>query len=120
MVKKIKLMADYGCDPLWWDESDIVGDIAPEMLPLAAETIQRLHQWANRYDETLDWDDPANSPGFQNEEDARDFEEEGLNLWQQIQQELSPNYTVSYFSEKLGKVICDRTTLEVLQEKINV
>jgi len=55
-------MTDYGCDPLWWEEPDIVGDIAPESLPLSKDTIARLHQWANQYNARLNWGDPSNSP----------------------------------------------------------
>jgi len=29
-IEKIKLMADYGCYPLWWASSGKVGDIDPE------------------------------------------------------------------------------------------
>ena len=28
-VKKIRLMADYGCDPLWGEDADNIGDIDP-------------------------------------------------------------------------------------------
>ncbi|MHC5729637.1 MAG: hypothetical protein ACYTXY_37035 [Nostoc sp.] len=34
-AEKIKLMADYGCYPLWWVSSDKIGNIDPETLPLS-------------------------------------------------------------------------------------
>jgi hypothetical protein len=104
MARKITLMTDYGCDPLWWEEPDIVGDIAPESLSLSKDTIARLHQWANQYNARLDWDDPGNSP-IPKPEEVAEFETEGINLWQQLRQELAPDYEVFYFSDQLQKLI---------------
>ena len=104
MAKKITLMTDYGCDPLWWEEPYIAGDIAPESLPLSKDTIARLHQWANHYNTRLNWDDTSNSPIPKPEEVAQ-FETEGINLWQQLRQELAPDYEVFYFSDRLQKLI---------------
>jgi hypothetical protein len=95
MAEKIKLMADYGCYPLWWVSSEKVGDINPATLPLSQKTISRLEKWAEVYDAKLNWDDPASS-GFPSN-DAKDaFEEEGISLWKQLQKELAPNYQVLY------------------------
>jgi hypothetical protein len=104
MAIKIKLMADYGCDPLWWADADKVGNIDPARLPLSQETINHLRKWATAYNATLNWQDPANSPDLSPEEEAA-FEEEGINLWKRLQTELAPNYRVVYFSELLGKVV---------------
>jgi hypothetical protein len=104
MAEKIKLMADYGCYPLWWASSDKVGDIDPTTLPLSPKTISRLEKWADVYDEKLNWDDPASS-SFPNNETRDAFEEEGISLWKQLQKELAPTYDVVYFSERLGEAI---------------
>ncbi|MBC1236505.1 hypothetical protein [Nostoc sp. 2RC] len=106
----IKLMADYGCYPLWWVSPDKVGDIDPESLPLIPETISRLEKWTEVYDATLNWQDPANSPELSPEAEAA-FEKEGISLWKQLQTELAPNYQVVYFSESLGKVLSDPSEL---------
>ncbi|MBD2385800.1 hypothetical protein [Cylindrospermum sp. FACHB-282] len=97
-------MADYGCYPLWWASSDKVGNIDPEILPLSKETITRLEKWEEIFNAKLNWEDPANSPGFSAEEEAA-FEEEGISLWKQLQKELAPNYEILYFSESLRKVV---------------
>lgn len=115
MSKKIKLMVDYGCDPLWWEEPDEVGDIDPATLPLSEDTIERLHRWAKAYDATLNWADPTDSPGFESADAEAAFESEGISLWKQLQKELAPtNYEVVYFSELLGKVLTHPSELEVL------
>ncbi|MBR8826649.1 MAG: hypothetical protein DSM107014_01870 [Gomphosphaeria aponina SAG 52.96 = DSM 107014] len=44
MARKIKLMADYRCYPLWWEDTDKVGNIEPKTLSLKEETITRLEK----------------------------------------------------------------------------
>lgn len=104
-------MPDYGCDPLWWND-DEVGDIDPESLPLSSYTIERLHKWAEAYDATLNWQDPADSPGFRSTEAKEAFEGEGISLWKQLQTELAPNYEIVYFSDKLRKVVSNLAELQ--------
>jgi hypothetical protein len=111
MAEKIKLMADYGCYPLWWASADKAGDIDPQTLPLNQETISRLEKWAEIYDAKLNWEDPDSS-GFPSLEAKAAFEAEGITLWKQLQKELAPNYEVVYFSEKLRKVVTHPTELE--------
>lgn len=120
MAHKIKLMTDYNCYPLWWTNGR-VGDINPNTLPLNQKTIQSLEAWANVYDNILNWDDPASS-GFASLEDKEAFEQEGINLWLQLREELSPNYQVIYKSELLQEFFADPQELEksslVLNPKI--
>jgi hypothetical protein len=112
-TQKIKLMADYGCYPLWWISPEKVGNIDPETLPLIPETIKRLNKWEEIYNAKLNWEDPANSLDLSEEAEAA-FEEEGISLWKQLETELTPNYQVIYFSELLGKVLTHLSELEVL------
>ena len=114
MAEKIKLMADYGCYPLWWASSDKAGDIDPEILPLSRESISRLEKWADIYDAKLNWEDP-NSSGFPSLKAKDAFEKEGISLWKQLQKELPPDYKVVYFSETLRKVVSDMNELESLR-----
>jgi len=113
MAEKIKLMADYGCYPLWWASSGKAGDIDPETMPLSEKTVSRLEKWADIYDAKLNWEDP-NSSGFPTLEAKAAFEQEGISLWKQLQKELAPNYEVIYFSEQLRKIVTDINELESL------
>ncbi|GET42911.1 hypothetical protein [Microseira wollei] len=106
MKKTIKLMADYGCYPLWWVEDEKVGALSPSELPLSQETIKQLKAWASIYDDTLNQDYPPDS-GLASEQEAEDFERQGVSLWQQLCQELAPDYEVFYFSEKLRQLLTD-------------
>lgn len=114
MAIKIKLMADYGCDPLWWADEDKVGNISPAKLPLSPNTIKRLLDWAAAYNATLNWADPADSPGFPKEKAEAAFEAEGISLWQQLMEELAPNYEVSYYSDRLQKLLSNPREVEIL------
>ena len=112
MPKRIKLMADYGCDPLWWMVgSGKAGDIDPTTLPLKPETIERLQKWAAIYDGILNQDDPASSD-FENSAAELAFDREGIKLWHLLRKELSPEYEVSYFSDRLGKLFTHPSPLE--------
>lgn len=111
MPKKIRLMTDYGCYPLWWDEPDQVGDLDPESLPLSQEIIQRLYDWADAFDARLNLADPSDSPEVTPEEVER-FEWEGLSLWKQLDQELSPDYEVVYFSSHFHQIFTNPVKLE--------
>jgi hypothetical protein len=104
MKEIIKLNADYGSHPLWWDSPGKVGNIEPTALPLSQKILTRLLAWITIYESTLNWNDPASS-GFPSEEAREAFEQEGISIWHQLRQELSPDYEVRYFSQKLRKVI---------------
>ncbi|GFE70838.1 hypothetical protein [Chroococcus sp. FPU101] len=102
MQKKIKLMAEYNYFPLWdIDEAD---NLEPNDLPISSVTVERLYNWAKCYDSIIDWNKPQEA-GFKNLGEKEAFEQEGLALWQQLQQELSPHYQVYYFSEKQHKLL---------------
>ncbi|CAD5982140.1 Antitoxin [Planktothrix tepida] len=111
MPIKIRLMTDYGCYPLWWDEPDQVGDLEPESLPLSQETIQRLYHWADAFETRLNLADPSDSPEVTPEEIER-FEWEGLSLWKQLDQELAPDYEVVYFSSNFHQIFTNPVKLE--------
>ena len=99
MTTKIKLMPDYCCYPLWGIDVDNIGNINPATLPLSQDTIKRLEKWANIYDATLNWNDPASS-GFPDDHSESIFEEEGISLWYQLREELYPDYAVYYLSDR--------------------
>ena len=113
MVKKIELMTDYGCYPIWWAAgSGYAGDIDPETLPLQPETLERLQKWAASFDSILNDDDPGASD-FASEEDLHTFEREGISLWYHLRAELSHDYEVGYFSYRLRKHFSHPRELEV-------
>ena len=57
--KRIKVMADYRCDPLWALDEDRYGCFAPEMIDLSPGLTADLNAWAADYDTSLDPDDPV-------------------------------------------------------------
>lgn len=105
MKRKLKLMPDYQCHPLW-SASGPPDNIDPSTLPLSVETRSALDEWARAFDARMDLDDPTQERELTPAEvDA--FEREGVHLWKALLQELPSDYEVSYKSMKLGKVFTD-------------
>ncbi len=102
MIKKIKLMPDYHCSPLWLQGTDF-DNLSPNDLPLSQVTLARLDNWAKKYDATLNDEYPPDS-GFASLEDEVIFELEGIILWLQLRQEL-PTWEVVYYSYYLKQVL---------------
>ena len=100
-MRNIKLMADYECFAIW--DEDTVDNLNPDDLPISDNLKLKIHQWEETFDATLNRSDPANS-GFSGRDDLRQFDEEGLKLWQQLRQELGDEYLVRYFSHLNRKV----------------
>ena len=59
--KRIKVMSDYQCHPLWALDEERYGCFAPEMIDLSPELTADLTAWAVAYDTCFDPDDPAAS-----------------------------------------------------------
>ena len=102
MTKRIKLMADYESFPLW--DVDEVGNLNPDELPLSQETKERLERWADRYDATLNRQDPLAS-GFASPSEEAAFEEEGRALWKKLEEELGAEFRVLYYSQAESRLL---------------
>ncbi len=93
---RIKLMPDYECWPLWWDnEPDRFGDIDPASLDLSADLCAALIAWAIRYDATLNQDYPPDS-AFPSKQELDAFVEDGRLLAERVRQALGPDLELRY------------------------
>lgn len=92
-MKKLKLMPDYQCFPIWKNDAGQVGNVDPEALPISKELREKILTWAKVFDSTLNEDDPINS-GFQSEQAELEFKELGRTLGALLQLELGPAYLV--------------------------
>lgn len=100
MAKKIKLMAEYNYFPLWYLET---GDnLDEEDLPLSVEMIEKLNNWADIYNNIIDWDNPSES-GFKSEEEKQNFDNQRDILVMELQKELGKDYQVCLFRENLDE-----------------
>jgi len=112
MKKKIELLADYGCSPLWeYEDNDLVDNAPPSEYPLSEATIERLLNWQKIYDGIIDWDDPA-AADFASVQEEIVFEREGISLWLQLQKELGDEYEIVYFSQFQQRVVSHLDELE--------
>ena len=92
-MRKLKLMPDYECFPLWEASPGQVGNINPDELPISAGLRSKLVQWAAEYDATLNREDPAQS-GFPTDESKAEFKRTGMELGEQLKSELGPDFSV--------------------------
>jgi hypothetical protein len=99
MGKRMKLMPDYGCSPLWeYLDGDLVDNPSPDGLPLTDDLKAALHAWAAAYDRTLNQEYPPDS-GFASPAEEETFEAEGRRLWRELRSQLGPGWEVVYHGE---------------------
>jgi hypothetical protein len=97
--RRLKLMPDYQCNPLWEYEEppgDLYANPDPAELPLTEATVRELRAWAAWFDTFLNMDDPTDSREVLPEETAA-FDQAGRRLWGVLREELGPGWVVSYF-----------------------
>ncbi|HHH1591716.1 TPA: hypothetical protein ACPZUF_000416 [Yersinia enterocolitica] len=94
-MKTIKLMADYGCHPLWETTPNDFGDISPNELPISIELQDSLKRWADRFEAILNMDDPASSR-FKSTSEEEMFIADGYELAQRLRDELGSEYEIIY------------------------
>lgn len=92
-MRTLKLMAEYQCYPLWEASPGEIGNIDPDLLPISATLRGQLLAWADVYDSTLNWEDPAIS-GFPNVDAVEVFKAQGIKLADQLRVELGSEFTV--------------------------
>jgi hypothetical protein len=97
MSAKIKLMADYGCFPIWSSDGSGYENIDPKSLPISADLQEALKKWADWYSSTLNMDNPQLS-GFTSEEERVRFDTEGRELFARLRRELANIEDLSFFS----------------------
>ena len=95
-MRKIKLMADYQCYPLWEATEGEIGNIDPSSLPISESLVNDLLLWSKQYDSTLNNLDPLNS-GFRSKKDELSFIEFGEKLRERLREELDAEYYIFLF-----------------------
>lgn len=93
MSKRLSFRTEYCAWPIW--DIDDFGYIDPAQLPLAENTVKQLIAWQGTFDATLNQEYPPDS-AFSSEDAETTWRLEGINLWQQVQKELEPDYEVYY------------------------
>jgi hypothetical protein len=103
--KRIKLMADYGCDPIWAMDDDIYGCFPPEDLNLSPELTADISAWAAAFEGRLDMNDPGANDRSEAEYAAEgsEHEAEGRRLAILIKRE-RPDLTVFAYTYAIGVV----------------
>jgi hypothetical protein len=84
--RRIKVMTDYGCYPLWAMDEGKIGPFSPHHLGVSPELENDLWAWAAELDMSVNGEDPARSNW--SEARHRQHIEQGLSLARRIKQEL--------------------------------
>lgn len=92
-MRHLKLMADYGCYPIWRQDGNGDNNVDPANLPISKELCEDLDAWADKFDGTLNHYDPEAS-GFESLETEQAFKAEALVLLERLKKELGDRYTL--------------------------
>lgn len=91
--RTIRFSPDYRCFPLWEAEPGMVGNIDPADLPIDKALRDDLTAWSERFDASLNWDDPG-GPGLFSDADWAAFNADGERLVERLRTALGPAWTV--------------------------
>ncbi|MEQ1944511.1 hypothetical protein ABMA32_19005 [Mesorhizobium sp. VNQ89] len=86
--KAIKVMADYGCDPLWYVDSEEVGGIYQHAMGISWSLAMDLGDWVLEFNGALNRDDPGGEPKW-SEQQFADHSERGRALAVRLADELA-------------------------------
>jgi hypothetical protein len=98
-MKIIKLMADYGCYPLWDASPGVIGNINPDDLPISDDLKQSLMSWAHEFDAIINWSDPASS-AFPSTTAEQAFINKREELAEKLRTQLGSGYTIVVWRPK--------------------
>jgi hypothetical protein len=84
--RRILVMSEYQCDPLWSHDPGRSGSFSPRELPLSDALIADLEAWALSYDGSFNMED-LNNPHW-SEAQYRAHDEAGIALARQLKREL--------------------------------
>jgi hypothetical protein len=105
-MRQLKLMAEVQCWPLWQDEPDAFDNVDPATLGLSARLLEQLTRWTDRWDAQYDLQGRPPAIEWAAGEFER-FDQEGMELWKDLQQELNGRYRVVYDSYRQGRILAD-------------
>lgn len=97
-MKKIRLVTDYFCYPVFHDDGATTGeygDINPYTLPISKELANDLIEWQHWYERGINMNDPGNSAGMSTAEEEL-FKKYGHDLLERLASELGSEYQVRW------------------------
>jgi hypothetical protein len=92
-MRRLRVSADYHAFPVW--DLDDGGMVDASTLPIDDQLAARLQAWADRFDATLDMDDPTAS-GFASPDEETAFVADGRQLARALQVQLGSGFEVRF------------------------
>lgn len=97
-VTRIDVMAEWGCDPVWFAHEDgAVDNVDPISLDIPADLAQSLRDWAQWWDDVFDADYPPDTE-FPDESQETEFIRRGEELARRLASVLNPSCPVIYMA----------------------
>lgn len=97
-MKKIRLVTDYFCYPVFHDDGISTGEygpIDPHTLPISKELADDLMEWQAWFERGLNMDNPGNSIGW-SAWGRELFNKQGYYLFERLKSELGSEYNVRW------------------------
>lgn len=99
-IKSLKVMLEYKSTGLFvTDPPERIGEIDHKAIGLSKKTSEDLYAWIKKYDQTLNWDDPSNTPPVPTEI-IDELNREGERLTEIVQKEVGSKIHVYYWPVK--------------------
>lgn len=100
-IEHYRVFPDWGCEsPVWNGNPDSDPYNLPlELLPISDDLAKNFKIWNDKFQATLNWEDPRDS-GFFTLAESREFRREGEHLAMRLQDELDVESTVSFEYEE--------------------
>jgi hypothetical protein len=86
-MRTIKIMPDYHCYPLWEIFTDGIDNLDHYTLPISSDLKTELDRWADKYDATLNQEDPRES-NFASTSKEKEFWNQGHYLFEKLDTQL--------------------------------
>lgn len=94
-MKKIIIMSEYKCYPLWESKADGLANFEAYELDIPYKLAERIEGWGDQFESTYNIDDPVSS-GFKTEDEKSRFVETGKVLMQELHTALGQDFMIEY------------------------
>ncbi|MFA5899506.1 MAG: hypothetical protein WC829_10380 [Hyphomicrobium sp.] len=98
---RVKVMADYGCDPLWTLDEDLYGCFSPRDIKLSDDLCGAFEAWAAAFETSIAMDDPSHNLWSEDQHAAHKVE--GRRLAERLKRE-RPDLMVYVLEDNIGVV----------------
>lgn len=94
-MRKIIIMSEYNCYPLWEAKEDGLINFEAYELGISYELAKKIEDWGEQFELTYNADDPVSS-SFKSEDEKKNFIATGNLILKELRSALSRNFEIEY------------------------